>query len=71
MDTTRLNLFVRFEFNFWKILISRDFVRKMLRYVPVVGWSWAMSDIVFLARDWEKDRLQLADGVKQVISVLT
>ena len=41
----------------------------MLQYVPVVGWSWAMSDIVFLARDWEKDRLQLADGVKQVTSL--
>ena len=41
----------------------------MLRYVPVVGWSWLMSDVVFLARDWEKDRLELADGVKQVKSV--
>ena len=38
----------------------------MLAYVPVVGWSWLMSDVVFLARDWEKDRLKLDQGVKQV-----
>ena len=44
----------------------RVFVKKMLAYVPVVGWSWLMSDVVFLARDWEKDKLKLAEGVKQV-----
>ena len=42
----------------------------MLAYVPVVGWSWLMSDVVFLARDWEKDKLKLAEGVKQVHQVI-
>jgi 1-acyl-sn-glycerol-3-phosphate acyltransferase len=44
----------------------RVFVKKMLCYVPVVGWSWLMSDVVFLARDWDKDRLKLAEGVQKV-----
>jgi 1-acyl-sn-glycerol-3-phosphate acyltransferase len=42
------------------------FVKKMLSYVPVMGWSWLMSDVVFLERDWDKDKLKLADKVKQV-----
>lgn len=52
--------------NFKVLGNSRVFVKKMIQYVPVVGWSWLMSDVVFLARDWEKDRLKLAQGVDQL-----
>jgi len=35
----------------------RAFVKSALRFVPIVGWSWAMSDMVFLSRaDWETDQ---------------
>lgn len=27
-----------------------------LKYIPVTGWSWAMSDQLFLDRNWEKDK---------------
>lgn len=27
-----------------------------LKYIPVVGWSWAMSDQLFLDRNWERDK---------------
>ena len=55
-----------FRFVCQLVFCRRVFVKKMLAYVPVVGWSWLMSDVVFLARDWEKDKLKLAEGVKQV-----
>lgn len=35
----------------------RAFAKSALRFVPIVGWSWAMSDMVFLSRgDWENDQ---------------
>ena len=34
----------------------RVYVKKMLKYVPVVGWAWGFSDTVFLERNWEKVR---------------
>ena len=26
----------------------------MLQYIPIIGWAWSMSDVVFLERNWEK-----------------
>ena len=38
---------------------ARVYVKKMIQYVPVVGWAWAMSDAVFLERSWDKDKQNL------------
>ncbi len=32
----------------------RVYGKKVLKYVPVVGWAWNMSDVIFLDRNWEK-----------------
>lgn len=32
----------------------RVYVKKMLKYVPLIGWAWNFSDVVFLERNWEK-----------------
>ena len=34
--------------------IFRVYVKKMLQYVPIIGWAWKLSDVVFLERNWEK-----------------
>lgn len=31
-------------------------IKSDLKYVPIVGWSWALSDQLFLDRNWEKDK---------------
>ena len=28
----------------------------MLRYVPIIGWSWVFSSIIFLRRKWDEDK---------------
>ena len=43
---------------------ARVCVKSMLRYVPVVGWAWALSDVIFLERSWDKDKELMARGVK-------
>ncbi|OXA50214.1 1-acyl-sn-glycerol-3-phosphate acyltransferase gamma [Folsomia candida] len=35
---------------------ARVYAKRILQYAPVLGWSWKFQEIVFLDRDWEKDR---------------
>lgn len=37
----------------------RVYVKKVIQYVPVIGWAWCFSDTLFLARDWAKDQAVL------------
>ena len=39
----------------------RVYVKKVIKYVPVIGWAWCFSDTLFLARDWGKDQVVLDD----------
>ena len=36
------------------LFVFRVYGKKVLKYVPVVGWAWNMSDVIFLDRNWEK-----------------
>lgn len=35
---------------------AKVYVKDMLRYVPVIGWSWVFSSIIFLRRKWDEDK---------------
>ncbi|XP_022651159.1 1-acyl-sn-glycerol-3-phosphate acyltransferase gamma-like isoform X2 [Varroa destructor] len=35
---------------------SKAVVKKMLAYVPIIGWNCVFGDQIFLERNWEKDR---------------
>lgn len=41
--------------------------KSVLKYVPVLGWSWYFSGYVFLKRVWEKDRKVLVDNLKNLV----
>ncbi len=42
---------------------ARVYLKKSLRFVPVMGWCWAVSDVVFLDRDWNRDKDAIAYGI--------
>lgn len=42
-------------------------LKKDLKFLPVVGWSWAMSDQLFLDRNWEKDKHKLNDSIDTLL----
>lgn len=46
----------------------RVYAKKMLQYVPIIGWAWRLSDIVFLERNWEKDKLNLASRLNELLN---
>ena len=35
---------------------AKVFVKKMMQYVPTIGWAWRASDIIFLNRNWQEDK---------------
>jgi len=47
---------------------GRVMAKKMLQYVPTIGWAWGMSDFIFLARNWEKDKQTLTNGMTALAS---
>ena len=34
-------------------------MKKAMKWVPVVGWTWQFAEIIFLQRNWEQDRLPM------------
>jgi len=42
--------------------------KKMLKYVPTIGISWALNDMIFLDRNWEKDKQNLTDSMEVLAS---
>jgi len=42
--------------------------KKMLKYVPTIGVSWALNDMVFVDRDWEKDKETLTKSMDVLAS---
>jgi len=31
-------------------------MKKAIKWVPIVGWAWQFAEVVFLERNWEKDK---------------
>lgn len=42
---------------------ARVFVKKMLKYVPVMGWAWNFSDVAYLERNIDKDEETMTKAV--------
>ncbi|QQP41572.1 1-acyl-sn-glycerol-3-phosphate acyltransferase gamma [Caligus rogercresseyi] len=38
--------------------------RAILKYVPILGWGWALSDIIYVKRDWSEDQKMLPQALK-------
>ena len=49
--------------------ICRVYVKKMLKYVPIIGWAWGFSDVAFLERNWEKVNILIYEVLAGVPSV--
>ena len=47
----------------------RVYVKKMLKYVPIIGWAWGFSDVAFLERNWEKVNFLIYEVLAGVLGV--
>lgn len=46
---------------------DKAMVKASLRYIPVIGWGWAISDMIFLHRDWKKDKESLRKTMDEIL----
>jgi len=46
----------------------RVFAKHSLKYAPIIGWAWALSDVIFLRRDWKKDEATMAEKLEKLYS---
>lgn len=44
---------------------AKVFVKKMMQYVPTIGWAWRFSDTIFLNRKWEQDKTVMETQIKE------
>ncbi|KAG8183009.1 hypothetical protein JTE90_017097 [Oedothorax gibbosus] len=42
--------------------------KKALRNIPVIGWGWIFGEMIFLDRNWAKDKLTLGDKLDKLAS---
>lgn len=47
---------------------DKAMLKASLRYVPVIGWGWSLCDMIFLSRNWQKDRVNLAQSMKILLT---
>lgn len=45
---------------------SKIYGKKMLKYVPILGWAWAFSEVIFLERNWEKDKPAIMEAMENL-----
>ncbi|XP_013106571.2 1-acyl-sn-glycerol-3-phosphate acyltransferase delta [Stomoxys calcitrans] len=44
----------------------KAYAKKVISYVPVIGWAWKFAEFVFLERSFDKDREIIARQLKEV-----
>lgn len=42
---------------------SKVLAKKELAYVPIIGWMWYFTEMVFCTRKWEQDRKTVAKSL--------
>ena len=46
---------------------SKVFMKKAIKWIPIVGWSWQFAEIIFLERNWEKDKAVMEKQVANLV----
>ncbi|XP_017755673.1 PREDICTED: 1-acyl-sn-glycerol-3-phosphate acyltransferase gamma-like [Eufriesea mexicana] len=45
---------------------TKAYVKKEIRYIPTLGWSWKFADCLFLERNWEQDKNTIGSQIKEI-----
>lgn len=47
---------------------GRSFVKNVIKYIPIAGWSFGLSEQIFLQRSFEKDKQVIEEGLENILS---
>ncbi|XP_040581578.1 1-acyl-sn-glycerol-3-phosphate acyltransferase delta [Lepeophtheirus salmonis] len=45
---------------------AKVFMKAVLKYVPVLGWGWNLSDIIFVKRNWNVDQKLIPAAIQRL-----
>lgn len=43
----------------------KAYAKKVIQYIPIVGWSWKFANYIFLERSFEKDKLSIGQQIRE------
>ncbi|KAM7358472.1 1-acyl-sn-glycerol-3-phosphate acyltransferase delta-like isoform 1-T3 [Cochliomyia hominivorax] len=46
----------------------KAYAKKVIAYIPVIGWAWKFAEFVFLERSYDKDKEIIAHQLKEVFA---
>lgn len=44
----------------------KAYAKKVIQYIPVIGWSWKFGEFVFLERSFEKDKETIGRQINEI-----
>lgn len=44
----------------------KAYAKKVIQYIPAIGWSWKFAEFVFLERSFDKDRIIIDRQVNEI-----
>lgn len=47
---------------------DKAIMKSSLKYVPVIGWGWSLNDMMFVSRDWNKDRATVDKSMERLLT---
>lgn len=47
---------------------GRSFVKNVIRYIPIAGWMFGLSEQIFLQRSFDKDKQVMESGLENILS---
>lgn len=45
----------------------KAYAKKVIQYIPTIGWSWKFAEFVFLERSFEKDKEIIGNQIKEIM----
>lgn len=45
----------------------KTYAKKSIQYIPVIGWAWKFGESVFLDRNWERDKVTIANQLCELV----
>lgn len=56
-----------FTDKYQQLASCKAMLKSDLQYIPIVGWTWRMSDQILLDRNWEKDKHKFESAVDNLL----
>ncbi|XP_052242459.1 1-acyl-sn-glycerol-3-phosphate acyltransferase gamma-like [Dreissena polymorpha] len=47
---------------------TKIYGKHMMRYIPIIGWTWYFTESIFLQRNWDEDKKILEKSISELVT---